>query len=75
MEVFLDWLRANPDVFGFSVATLIFFITIILVSSKLINFAVTILLLIFSLVAGFMITNQDNFADLFKSTPPVEQSE
>ena len=75
MEVFLDWLRANPDVFGFGVATLIFFITIILVSSKLINFAVTILLLIFSLVAGFMITNQDNFADLFKSTPPVEQSE
>jgi len=61
MQPIFDWFRANNDVFGFCVAALIFFITIVLVSRKMISFWITLLLLLFSLFSGMMIANQGFF--------------
>lgn len=63
MEIVLEWLRANNDVFGFGVATLIFLITIVLVSRKMIGFWITLLFLLFSLFSGLMIANQGTFKE------------
>lgn len=67
MQMILDWLRANSDVFGFVVASLIFTITIVLVSRKLIGFTITLLLLLFALVTGLVIGHQDVVFDHFKT--------
>lgn len=59
MESILEWFRTNNDVFGFGVATLIFLVTIILVSRQMIGFWITMLFLFFALFSGLIIANQD----------------
>ena len=72
MDIVLEWLRANVDVFGFTVACVIFLITIVLVSRKLINFWVTLLLLVFSLFTGLIIANQNLFKDWLRCPSTVQ---
>ena len=57
-EIFL-WLGAHKEFFGFITATIVFFVTIFLVSRQAIGFAITLLLLVFSLLAGFSISYYD----------------
>lgn len=61
MQETIEWFRANPDVFGFFVASIIFVITILLVVFRKIHFLVTLILLLFSLMAGLAIANQHRF--------------
>ena len=68
MEAFIEWLKTNPDVFGFGVATLIFLFTLLLLARRAIGFFVTLLLLIFALVAGLAIVHQDLVSDYLKTT-------
>jgi len=77
MQTVLDWFRANNDVFGFGVAALIFLITIILVSRKMIGFWITLLLLFFALFSGLIIGNQSFFKEwmMKDSTPQAVNSE
>ena len=75
METVLEWLRANVDVFGFGVACLIFLITIILVARKVINFWMTLLLLLFALFSGLIIANQNIVKDWFRCQDKKEVSE
>ncbi|MEX1013319.1 MAG: hypothetical protein WD595_04130 [Waddliaceae bacterium] len=58
MEEFLTWFQEHPGVLGFLVSSLVFFITIFLVSKKWIGFSITLLLLLFALVSGITIANQ-----------------
>lgn len=61
MQEMIDWFRENPDVFGFFVASIIFVTTIFLVVFRKIQFLVTLILLLFSLIAGLAIANQHRF--------------
>ena len=70
MTDMIDWFRANPDVFGFCVATVIFAITVLLVTFHRIQFWVTLVLLLFSLIAGITIANQNRFFNWQESAPP-----
>ncbi len=57
MDIVFDWMRANIDVFGFLVGTVIFIVTLVLVTRKSIGFWITLLLLFFALFTGFSIAN------------------
>lgn len=59
MEDIFHWLGGHKEFFGFITATIVFFVTIFLVSRQAIGFAVTLLLLLFSLLAGFSISYYD----------------
>lgn len=66
MQEIIEWFRNNPDVFGLFVATVIFIVTIFLVVFRKIQFWVTLILLLFSLVSGLAIANQSRFFDSFE---------
>lgn len=75
MQDIIDWFRANPDVFGFFVASVIFIITILLVVFRKIQFWVTLVLLLFSLISGLAIANQNRFfQSIEKKEEPTEIS-
>ena len=67
MEKILDWLRTNPDVLGYLTAALIFLFTIALAARKTLGFFITLLFLLFSLLAGFTIAKHQVISDAFKS--------
>ncbi len=73
MQEMIEWFRANPDVFGFIVATLIFAITLLLVTFRRIKFWTTLILLVFSLLVGLCISNQNRFFNWLEK-PVKEQS-
>ncbi len=58
MEEILTWFQNHPGVLGFLVSSFVFFITIFLVSKRWIGFSITLLLLLFALVSGMTIANQ-----------------
>lgn len=68
VELIIEWFRANPDVFGFFVASLIFLTTITLVALRAINFWVTLLFLLFALFSGLTVGNQHLFKERLKRT-------
>lgn len=52
-----------------AVSAFIFFITLVLVSKQWIGFSVTLLFLVFSLIAGIVISNQDIFRNAITGNP------
>ena len=69
MEAFLDFLRTDQAI-ALIAALLIFLVTIILVVRGSIGFAVTLLLLIFSIVAGLVINHHEAFEYCFRGQTP-----
>lgn len=69
MYEIIEWFRENPDVFGFFVATIIFAITVLLVTFRRIQLWVTLVLLVFSLICGITITNQNRFFNWLEGSP------
>lgn len=59
MESILSWLSAHHEVVGFITSALIFLITVVLVTRRLIGFSIALLFLLFSLISGLTIANQD----------------
>ncbi len=58
MKTLLDCILSNNGL-AFGVGTLIFFITIVLIATRLIGFGISLLLLVFALAASLSIANQD----------------
>jgi hypothetical protein len=74
MAAILEWLRENSDVFGFAVAALIFLITVVLVSRKMIGFWISLLFLLFALISGLLIGNQHFIKEWMTKKSTVEAS-
>lgn len=73
MQDIIDWFRINPDVFGFIVASIIFLTTILLVVFRKIPFWVTLILLLFSLISGLSISNQNRFFQMMENKSKTEE--
>lgn len=65
MQDFINFILSNNGL-AFGVALLIFIVTLFLVVKRLIGFVITLLLLVFALVSGFFIANQDLFRSILK---------
>ena len=59
MEPILSWFSDHHEVAGFLTTAFIYIITVFLASRKLIGFWITLLFLIFALLSGLAIANQD----------------
>lgn len=65
---------------GFATSLLVFTVTVFLVGRGVLNFSMTLLFLVFSLVAGFIVSNQDVFRDYMtgkekKTTEQAKESQ
>ena len=54
------------------VASIIFIVTVILVSKQLINFTITLVLLFFAIVSGFAVANNDIVRSYLMGTPAAD---
>lgn len=60
---------------GLAVAAFVFFVTLFLVSKQWIGVSITVLLLLFSLVSGLIIVNQDLFRNALSGNPSNHNSD
>ena len=69
MESFWHFIQSE-QVTGLLIAAFIFFITILAVAKSWINFPITLLLLLFSLVVGLAVSNQSHIQSYYGSPHP-----
>ena len=74
MSSAVDFLQSN-HVLALLIAILIFLTTILLVVKRWIGFSITLLLLLFSLAAGLLINNQQDFQHYFSGISSKNQEE
>jgi hypothetical protein len=74
MEGLLDFLKTNQAI-AFITALMIFFVTMLLVVRRVIGFSVTLLLFIFSILAGLVIVHYDTFPACFRDAYSSNEKE
>ncbi|KAF3362088.1 hypothetical protein PHSC3_001399 [Chlamydiales bacterium STE3] len=65
MNEFIDFITSNTTL-AYTTAFIIFLITLVLVTKRLIGFMITLLLLLFAILSGLSIANHDLFRDLLQ---------